>query len=270
MHEYRVGTRDGRDLMVLEVGEPDGYPVLHHHGTPSCRLEVAHHSDAFAARGLRVIAVDRPGYGRSTKRLGASVGDWGADAAVVVDDLGLDHFGVSGYSAGGPFATSVAAAMPERVDHLGLVAVEHPSVLGPHPADAIYIEAAPRLGPQEFEDYFDQVPADDIPAVELAAVTDPADAETLLGVVVEALAQGNVGPPSYYWSVVRPWGFDLAEIATGVTLWHGALDALVPPISSTRYAEQLQNAVVSVLPDETHLTIWRRAPELLAEAFPPR
>jgi pimeloyl-ACP methyl ester carboxylesterase len=268
MREELIPTADGRELMVLEVGDPSGYLVLHHHGTPSCRLEVVDHSDDFAARGLRIIAVDRPGYGQSTPHRGAAVGDWAADAAAVVDHLGVDHFGVSGYSAGGPFATSVAAAMPSRVDRLALFAVEHPSVLGPHPADAIYIEAAPRLDPQQFEDFFDKVPVDDIPEVELAAVTDSADAESLLNVFVEALAQGNIGPASYYWSVVRPWGFDLTDIVTNTTLWHGELDTIVPPISSTRYAEQLQTAVVTLLPGESHLTIWRRAPDLFAEVFP--
>ena len=174
MREELVAAANGRELMVLEVGDPDGYPVLHHHGTPSCRLEVAHHDEAFRELGLRIIAVDRPGYGQSTPRRGATVGQWAEDATHVADRLRLDAFGVSGYSAGGPFATAVAAALPTRVDQLALFAVEHPSVLGPLPADAIYIEAAARLDPEEFEEFFGQVPEDEIPEVELAAVTDSA------------------------------------------------------------------------------------------------
>jgi pimeloyl-ACP methyl ester carboxylesterase len=269
MREGIVHTSDGRELRVLEVGDPDGYPVLHHHGTPSCRLEVAHHDEDFGEKGLRIIAVDRPGYGQSSPHRGATVGEWAADATCVADHLDLDSFGVSGYSAGGPFATSVAAALATRVDQLALFAAEHPSVLGPFPADAIYIEAAVRLGPDEFEEFFGQVPADEIPEVEVADVTDPADAELLMAVVMEALLQGNIGPASYYWSVVHPWGFELTDIATNTMLWHGERDAIVPPVSSTRYAEEMQNAAVTMLPDEGHLTIWRRAPELFAQVFRP-
>jgi pimeloyl-ACP methyl ester carboxylesterase len=267
VREELIAAANGRELMVLEVGDPDGYPVLHHHGTPSCRLEVAHHDEAFRELGLRVIAVDRPGYGRSTPRHGATVGQWADDAIRVADRLQLDTFGVSGYSAGGPFATAVAAALPTRVEQLALFAVEHPSVLGPHPADAVYIEAAVRLDPEEFEEFFGQVTPDDIPEIEIAAVTDPVDAENLLAVVMEALVQGNIGPASYYWSVVRPWGFELTDIAANTMLWHGELDTIVPPVSSNRYAEEMQNAIVTLLPDEGHLTIWRRAPELFAEVF---
>ena len=32
-------TADGRQLAYAQWGDPDGFPVLHLHGTPGCRLE---------------------------------------------------------------------------------------------------------------------------------------------------------------------------------------------------------------------------------------
>lgn len=266
--ELRVSTSDGRELMVVVAGDPDGYPVLHHHGTPSCRLEVAVYAEAFAQRGLRMIGVDRPGFGRSTPRLGASVADWAADARTVVDHLGVDRFGVSGYSAGGPSAAAVAALLADRVDTVALFAAEHPSVLGPHPADAFYVEAAGRLDAAAFEAVFTDVEPDPIPDAEVAAVAEMGDVEALLGVVVEGLAQGPApGPAGYYWSTLHPWGFDLREVTAPTTLWHGERDEIVPPVSSERYAEQLSHATVVRLPDVTHLSLWSHAPDLLGGLF---
>jgi pimeloyl-ACP methyl ester carboxylesterase len=266
--EHILRTPDGRDLMLLEVGDPTGFPVLHHHGTPSCRLEVAIHADDFAARGLRVIAVDRPGFGRSTRRVGATVGEWAEDATLVVDHLGIERFGVSGYSAGGPSATAVAAVLSDRVDAMALFAAEHPSVLGVLPADAFYVEAAGRLDPSAFEAAFTDVEPDEIPPAEVASIVALGDVEKMLDIVVEGLAQGPaVGPASYYWSTLHPWGFDLRDVQTPTTLWHGERDEIVPPSSSDRYAQRLPHSTVVRLPDLTHLSLWWHAPELLEGVF---
>ncbi|BCB89749.1 hypothetical protein Psuf_070620 [Phytohabitans suffuscus] len=60
-----VRTTDGRLLAVEEQGDPAGWPVLVHHGTPSSRQAAFYRPwvrDA-AGRGLRLISYDRPGYG---------------------------------------------------------------------------------------------------------------------------------------------------------------------------------------------------------------
>lgn len=57
---------DGITLRVRESGDPDGQPVLHFHGTPGCRLEMAWADHLLADVGVRWLAFDRPGYGGST------------------------------------------------------------------------------------------------------------------------------------------------------------------------------------------------------------
>jgi pimeloyl-ACP methyl ester carboxylesterase len=53
-------------MAVDEVGDPAGAPVLYLHGTPDSRL--ARHPDdgLAAAAGVRLLAIDRPGYGGSS------------------------------------------------------------------------------------------------------------------------------------------------------------------------------------------------------------
>ena len=195
--------------------------------------------------------------------------DWVDDVRALLDHLGLDTFGVAGYSAGGAFACSIAFALPDRVDRLGLVAAEHPGVLGEFDADAIYVEAARRLDPIAFEEFFPTVPSAELPQVELDTLTDPAQTEILVSMVVEGMAQGPIGHASYFWTVSQPWGFEIADVATATHIWQGASDGLVPTRSAELYERDLQRAELTVLADETHLTVWRRAPELYARTFAP-
>ncbi len=56
---------DGRRLGYAYYGRPDGEPVFYFHGHPGSRLEARFAAQAAAGTGLRVIALDRPGYGLS-------------------------------------------------------------------------------------------------------------------------------------------------------------------------------------------------------------
>jgi pimeloyl-ACP methyl ester carboxylesterase len=62
--DLRVRLAGGTDVGYAEVGDPDGRPVLHLHGTPGSRLEVGIPAARRAAEdlGVRLIALDRPGW----------------------------------------------------------------------------------------------------------------------------------------------------------------------------------------------------------------
>jgi len=76
---------DGRSLAYAEFGDPDGRPVLFFHATP----------------GVRLIAPDRPGVGRSTPQPHRRLLDWPDDVRHLADALGLERFAVVGFSNGG-------------------------------------------------------------------------------------------------------------------------------------------------------------------------
>lgn len=54
---------DGRTLGYAVWGEPEGPPALLFHGSPGSRL-FCPDPVATAAAGVRLVTVDRPGYGR--------------------------------------------------------------------------------------------------------------------------------------------------------------------------------------------------------------
>lgn len=114
-----VGTiklRDGRDLGYAEYGPPTGRPVLWFHGTPGASGQVPPAARLTAAqRGVRIIAVERPGVGGSTPHLYQRVLDWADDVQALADALGFDAFGIVAVSGGGPYLLACAYEMPERV-----------------------------------------------------------------------------------------------------------------------------------------------------------
>ena len=54
---------------------------------------------------------------------------------------------------------------------------------------------------------------------------------------------------------VAPWGFDLAEIRTPVTLWQGSADLMVPFAHGQWLASRLPRASVHLEQGEGHLSI---------------
>jgi pimeloyl-ACP methyl ester carboxylesterase len=64
---------DGRRLGYAWYGQPDGEPVFYFHGHPGSRLEARFARQAAAGAGLRVIALDRPGYGLSGFQPGRAI-----------------------------------------------------------------------------------------------------------------------------------------------------------------------------------------------------
>jgi pimeloyl-ACP methyl ester carboxylesterase len=122
--------RDGRSLGYLDIGEVGTPPVILFHGSPGSRLDAFYlPSDELAATGVRMLAPDRPGLGRSDPRPRQSFREGVADAAGLADALGLEKFAVIGVSGGGPYAAACAEWLPERLTAAALVSGVGPSTL---------------------------------------------------------------------------------------------------------------------------------------------
>src|SRR5262249_54251521 len=135
-----VRLPDGRQLSYADVGDPAATRVIiYHHGLPSCRLESCVYHEALMARpGVRMLAVDRPGIGRSSPDPNASILSWPAALPSFANALGINRFALAGTSAGTPYCLAAARAMPNRVSAVSLAcpmapleAVGHKSGGGP-------------------------------------------------------------------------------------------------------------------------------------------
>ena len=107
-----VRTPDGRTLAIEEAGDPGGRPVLVHNGTPNSRHLYGPAAADAAARGLRLIGYDRPGYGGSTPQPGRTVADCAADVRAICAELGIDRLAMWVFPAAGRTCWPVRRCCP--------------------------------------------------------------------------------------------------------------------------------------------------------------
>ena len=134
--EQRIVLKDGRTLGFAEYGDPKGEPFLEFHGCPSSRLEAGNYDEAGKKLGVRVIGIDRPGFGISTYVKGYRIVDWPADVTELAEALGLDRFPVAGISSGSPYALACARFIPERLKGCAVVSGVPPLVVQDEKIDA--------------------------------------------------------------------------------------------------------------------------------------
>jgi len=264
-------TTEGRTIAYREYGDPDGDPVLFHHGTPGSRILPAAFHETAREASIRLLAPDRPGQGRSDPAPDADALDWADDAAAVADDAGVDRFAVLGFSGGGRFALACAHEHPDRVTRVATVAADGPPDA---PTDGVglqnrFLDVLARRAPPLLGLLFalqartaDRTEAED--ALDLLTDADPETLDARIGDrpigplvaldLREAFRQGHDGIYREFRASARDWSFDLADVEPSVRLWHGADDQNVSPATAEYLATRLPDAEASVLSDEDHLS----------------
>ena len=269
----------GRALAWREGGDAHGRPVLYCHGFPSSRLESCLADDAACRHGLRLIAPDRPGLGRSDPAPGRSPAATAADLLALADHLGLARFAVLGVSAGGPYALALAARAPERVATVTCVAPLAPpaGTAGMHAPARLALSLAhhwPRLftalvarlaGPvRRHPERAVRLLRPWLPAADVRLLAEPAFAGPWAAALAEGLRQGGAGAEDLV-ALVRRWDLDSAAVTAPVRLWHGLEDTQVPPSHSRWLAQRLPRARLHPRPGHGHFSLpGREADPILA------
>lgn len=140
---------DGRKLGYAEYGITSGKPVLFFHGTPgSSRL----HPDLAkiaAQNDVRLIAVDRPGYGLSDSQAKRTFLSFADDINALTHFLGVKKFSIIGFSGGSPYPLACAYKLPARVNKIALVASIVPGVTDGLPPMVYGLYALAQTNPDE-------------------------------------------------------------------------------------------------------------------------
>lgn len=132
-----VITPSGRKLAYSEYGNPLGKDVVFvFHDYLSGRTEIESLGldkmlkEEKRWANVRVIVVDRPGYGQSDAQRHRRLADWPEDVMRVVTTLKIEKFSIIGIGAGGLYALACAetipAAQPGRLTNVALLATEAP------------------------------------------------------------------------------------------------------------------------------------------------
>ncbi|HEX7083968.1 MAG TPA: alpha/beta fold hydrolase [Gaiellaceae bacterium] len=242
-----------------DVGDPSGRPVVYLHGGGDSRLS-RHPDDSIAAElGVRLVAIDRCGPARHGRR--RTLLAWADEVTAVVDALGIERFGVVGWSAGGPHALAVAAALPERATRVGLVgSMPTPAGAGALPVDVRRVtrvaRLAPRLAARMLERWGRQP---------VASTGDPMTDDAYARGRVESFRHGGLWLARELACLARPWGFEPADVRVPVTLWWGESDHVCPPSIARDYARALPNAELRLV-EGNHQLLFARWRDILADA----
>src|SRR6266536_4443565 len=252
--EIDVTTPDGRTVRAASFGPRDGVPVVWNHGNPGARVRPVAES-VLEDVGIRLIAYDRPGGGKSTPRPGRHVDDLKDDIPAIAGAFGIERFGTAGISGGGAFALGTAALFPGQVFAAVVLS-------GAAPIDAEGLDFREGMSETNVRAADDQVEPDraatlaEMEPIRQAILADPQQA--LLGFAEEfpqsdrdALASPEIMVPiatgmaeclrasAEGWlddsiAFARPWGFDVRAISAPVGIWQG-LDDTATPIGHARW-----------------------------------
>lgn len=112
---HTINLPDGRKLGYASYGSdlPHAPTIIFIHGSGDNRLSGAFFHKAAEDLDIRIMSVDRPGWGLSSTRMGGTVLDFAQDVKYLTKELNIDHYGLIGASGGGPFTLACANALPE-------------------------------------------------------------------------------------------------------------------------------------------------------------
>ena len=270
-----VRTPDGRTLAIEEAGDPGGRPVLVHNGTPNSRHLFGPAAADAAARGLRLIGYDRPGYGGSTPQPGRTVADCAADVRAICAGLGIGRLAMWGISGGGPHVLACAALLPDLVTAAASLASLAPmdaegldwfEGMGQDNVDDTKLlqrdKKAARAKLETEREETLAATADDLAEL-LKTLLTPVDAAALTGEIAEYLVytgREGLAPGSQGWwddgmAHSSPWGFELSAIRVPVLLMHGRQDQFVPFGHGKWLAARIPGVEARLLDGDGHLTL---------------
>jgi pimeloyl-ACP methyl ester carboxylesterase len=257
----KIVLQNKRELRIHEMGKPDGIPIIYHHGTPESGILYDLWAEHAAAKGIRLIGYDRPGYGDSTANPGRSVASAAEDVTAIVKELGLSKLMMVGISGGGPHVLACAALLPDLV-----VAA---AVLGsPAPYTAAGLDWFSGMNKDNIEEFDAALQSVDIlriytkdtveylKSVDAAtfyfqskmtlSAADAAQFTESLSNYLYLTMRDGVKNGSEGWveddlAFLKPWGFDPEQIQVPVLIIHNDEDVLVPISHGKWLASHLKN-----------------------------
>ncbi len=270
-----VETADGRRIGWMRRGPTGGRVVGWFHGQPGSRREqFALTEETLSRFGVRILAIDRAGYGE-TSPAGLDRRAVARDLLTVADHLGVEEFPVMAVSMGGVYALALAALAPDRISKVILISghvlpYDDPEIVAGL-STAEQADVAMLVGgrtPELEAEYA---------AAAAAMVADPVGfirglangwekreqrlvetpwMDAVADELVFGLSAGHVGMMEDGLRTVRPLEFELSEVRCPVRAIHGTMDDLEPYANLERLADQLPDCAVLALPGFGHFGPW--------------
>ena len=259
--------------------------------------------NAARKRRLRILALERPGFGTSTFQQNRLISDYPRDVKAFAEYMGLDRFAIVGCSGGGPYALACAHSLPrDMVSGIGLLSSGGPydkksswkvvptlSQMGYYAAHytprilgmvAGGIVTATkwilRTGP--ITRWLDK---SIMARAETASVGEPGEddvqikrtpeerRERLIRLLFEGFAQGPQAAVQEAQLLSQHWGFDLEDMEySPVHIWHGTEDVNAPIEWIREMAERIPQSKLTEFKGETHGSVIRHLEWMCTQLVP--
>ena len=271
--EFVLRLPDGGRLGFREYGDPAGSPLIFFHGWPGSSAQAGFLDRAARAHCVRVISVDRPGMGSSSRIPGRDFLHVPPLADELCEALELERCDFMGMSGGGPFALACAWALPHRV-RTAVVCCGAPPLDTPEARKKFWIAYQAMLALHDRWPVALQVLL--APAALAARFRPPWPLMKLLTLVLGPRDREALGKrerfdefyPSFRGAMrsghralyddgrcyAQPWPFDVSEIRVPVRIWHGTQDRNFHHTLAERLALRIPGAVFH-LREEGHYSL---------------
>ena len=251
-----VSTADGTSIYYKDWGK--GQPIVFHHGWPLCADDWDNQMIFFLSKGLRVVAHDRRGHGRSSQTdHGNDMDTYAADVAAVVKHLNLKDAIHVGHSTGGGEVVRYGARH-------GKGQVVKAALLGAVPPIMLKTDGNPGGTPLEAFNGLRKALADhraqlflDLPTGPFYGFNRPG-AKVSEGAIRNWWRQGVMGGAVAHYECIKVFSEtdfteDLKLIDVCTLVLHGEDDQIVPIDDSARLAVKLlKQGVLKTYPGFPH------------------
>lgn len=271
-----VRLPDGRALAWSEWGPEGGLPVLFCTGAAMSGW-LGFGAGDLADLGMKLLAIDRPGLGRSDPHPAKTLASWTDDVRELVRARDLGAPVTVGFSQGAPFSLALAA---QRLVHAVALVSGQDQLAHPRVRPLLHPEVAGMLAAVEadaagFERHFSRMAtAEGMWQLILGMSAehdrrlyqDEAFGRAFERALREGFAQGAGGYARDLVVALGAWPFEPEEISVPVDLWYGGRDT--SPVHSPDFgatlASRLRHASHTLDPEEGGSILWTRARDILA------
>jgi pimeloyl-ACP methyl ester carboxylesterase len=268
-----VEVRDGRAVGFAEWGDANGAPVVLFHGGPGSRFLAIGCEEAAVDFGLRLVCLERPGFGLSDFAPDRTLIGWADDVTDATRALNMENVAVVGVSAGSPYALACGARLPSLIRRVAVIGGVAPPQFGIDDSFAELVARDRREAEAAARHHFAAMAADvDASVAGMTARAGPDDAvyarsdvrERFRETRREAFRNGIDGAVADLLLVYQPWDFELRDIVVATQWWHGSVDPIVPLRSVREATVGMRDFNLTVFENEGHAIGFTHGVEILA------
>lgn len=258
MRTHQIAGGGGLKLHVVETGNAQGRPIVFLHGASQSHLQWTRQMNSSLAGDHRLVALDMRGHGLSEKPRDAYTDSklWADDVNAVIQELGLDHPVLSGWSYG-------PLVIFDYIRHYGEDGLGGIQIIGGitklGSPEAMSVLTADFLGvvPQFLSLDAETCVRGLQGLLRLCFAQEPSPSE------MSMMLGYNVCVPPYVRQGLFSRSFSnddlLSKIRTPVLITHGALDQIVKPDIVAQHTAAMPHAEVQLMSNTGHAAFWDSA-----------